>query len=140
MPVRLWREGRWELPLVFAGSSAAAAGGAAALATPPGDARLARLTALAGTLVEGAATQLMVRRAGPAGRPLRNGRLALAAKTLSGAGALTTAVVGGRRRAFARAGGAMLVAGELLERAAVIRAGIRHAQRVLPARWPLPQG
>jgi hypothetical protein len=67
-------EARRELPFVFAGSAAASAGVAAAIATPPAEAGAARRLAIAGALLELAATKAMERRLGQLlGGPYRQG-------------------------------------------------------------------
>jgi len=128
--VPLWHEGRHELPFVFGGSSAAGAGALAALITPHEHAGPARRLAAIGTVIEGAASQLMERRLGHLAEPLRSGhagRLAGAAKILTTSGAVLTGVLGARRPRTARAGAAMVLAGEVVERWSVFRAGFQSA-------------
>jgi DMSO reductase anchor subunit len=148
--VPLWHEGRRELPFVFGGSSLAAAGAVATILTPHEYASAARRLTVGGTVVEGAATQLMEARLGELAEPLRHGRIAWSAKVLATAGAGLTALRGSRRPLVARAGAAMVLAGEVLERLAVFRAGFasaanptytvgpqrRRAPRSIPAHAP----
>ena len=128
--VPLWHEGRRELPFVFGGSSAAGAGALATLITPHEHAGPARRLAAMGTVIEGAASQVMERRLGHLAEPMRTGqagRLAWAAKILATSGAVLTGVLGARRPRAARAGAAMVLAGEILERWSVFRAGSQSA-------------
>ena len=91
----------------------------------------ARRLAVTGAVAEFAAGQLMERRLGervgsayhqgPAGQLLR------AAKALTGAGAATVAL-NGRRRTGAVVGGLAVVAGGLLERWGIFKAGVASAQ------------
>lgn len=128
--VPLWHEGRHELPFVFGGSSAAGAGALATLITPHEHAGPARRLAAVGTVIEGAASQVMERRLGHLAEPMRTGhagRLAWAAKILATSGAVLTGVLGARRSRTARAGAAMVLAGEIVERWSVFRAGFQSA-------------
>jgi Polysulphide reductase, NrfD len=128
--VPTWHEARRELPFVFAGSAAASAGAAAAIATSPPQAGAARRLAVAGALLELAATKAMEMRLGQLlGEPYRQGaagRFTRLAKGCTAAGAALVAL-GGRRRAGSAVGGGLLLAGSLFERLAVYRAGIQSA-------------
>jgi hypothetical protein len=128
--VPVWHEARRELPFVFAGSAAASAGAAAAVATPPAQAGPARRLAIAGALLELAATKAMETRLGPLlGEPYRQGaagRFTRLAKGCSVAGAAIVALAG-RRRAGSAVGGGLLLAGSLFERMAVHQAGTQSA-------------
>jgi hypothetical protein len=123
-------EARRELPFVFAGSAAASAGAAAAIATPPAEVGAARRLAIAGALLELAATKAMERRLGQLlGGPYRQGaagRFTRLAKGCTEAGAELDGL-GGRMRAGSAIGGGMLLAGSLFERLAVYRAGTQSA-------------
>ena len=128
--VPVWHEARHELPFVFGGGSAAGAGALAVLITPHENAGPARRLAAIGTLIEGAASQVMERRLGDLAGPIRTGqagRSAWAAKLLATTGALLTGVVGSRRPRAARAGAGMVLAGEIIERWSVFRAGFQSA-------------
>jgi hypothetical protein len=128
--VPVWHEARRELPFVFAGSAAASAGAAAAIATPPAEAGAARRLAVAGALLELAATKAMEMRLGQLlGEPYRQGaagRFTKLAKGCTAAGAALVAL-GGRRRASSAVGGGLLLSGSLFERMAVYRAGTQSA-------------
>jgi hypothetical protein len=128
--VPVWHEARRELPFVFAGSAAASAGAAAAIVTPPAQAGAARRLAVAGALLELAATKAMEMRLGQLlGEPYRQGaagRLARLAKGCNAAGGALVALAG-RRRAGSAVGGGLLLAGSLFERLAVYRAGTQSA-------------
>jgi polysulfide reductase-like protein len=128
--VPAWHEARRELPFVFAGSAAASAGAAVALASPARSAGPARRFALAGAVLELAATEVMERRLGLVGEPYHEGeagRFSRLAKALTASGAAVTALAG-RRRAGAIAGGALLLGGGVAERWAVYRAGFQSTR------------
>jgi hypothetical protein len=128
--VPVWHEARRELPFVFGASAAATAGAAATIATPPASAGPARALAAGGGFAALAGAALMERRLGDLGEPYRRGRASLYARLAKGAlatGAAVVAVSGGRSRTAARAGSAALLAGSLLERWAVFRAGFQSA-------------
>jgi hypothetical protein len=128
--VPVWHEARRELPFVFAGSAAASAGAAAAIVTPPAQAGAARRLAVAGALLELAATKAMEMRLGRLlGEPYRQGaagHLTRLAKGCNAAGGALVALAG-RRRAGSAVGGGLLLAGSLFERLAVYRAGTQSA-------------
>ena len=138
--VPLWHEGRRELPFVFGASSAAGAGALGALITPHEAAGPARRLAILGTAAEGIASQVMEKRLGELADPLcrgKGGRLAWPAKTLACAGAGLLVGWGRRRPLAARAGAAMVLAGEVLERLAVFGAGFESAAN--PTHTIVPQ-
>ncbi len=125
--VPVWHEARRDLPLVFAASSAASAGAAAAILTPVGDAGPARRLAVGGALIELGAVEFMKRRLGKflaepyeGGKPGRSDKLS---KALSGIGAAITAFAGRKSRTAAIAGGALILAGAVLERWSIYEAG-----------------
>ncbi len=124
--VPVWHEGRHELPLVFAASSAASAGGAAAALTRAPLARPARRLAILGALAEVAATKVMERRMGElVAEPYSKGaggRYASLSQTTTLAGAVLMAVAG-RRRFGAIAAGSLLLAGSWCKRFSVYHAG-----------------
>ena len=123
--IPVWHRARHHLPFVFAGSAAASAGAAASALVPPEDSGPARLLAIFGSVMELAAGTLMERSLGEEARHYHEGpakEAALAARVLTGTGALVMAVAG-RRRPFAVAAGAMILGGSLAERFAVLRAG-----------------
>jgi formate-dependent nitrite reductase membrane component NrfD len=124
--VPVWHEARHELPFVFAMSSAMSAGSATAIA---GGGEPARRLALAGAAGDLGSSVVMERRLGELGEPYRQGtagRLAMAAKGLTAAGAVVMAAAG-RRRPGAVAGGALMLVGALATRWAVLAAGRQSA-------------
>ncbi|MBX6762934.1 MAG: polysulfide reductase NrfD [Rubrobacteraceae bacterium] len=130
--VPVWHEARKELPLVFASGAAASAGACAAVFTPVGEAAPARRLAVGGVLAEIGAAELMKRRLGRLlAEPYEKeeaGRYSKLATTLSGAGAAVLGLAGGKNRAAAVAGGAMILAGALCERWSVYKAGFQSAR------------
>jgi DMSO reductase anchor subunit len=129
--VPVWSEARWELPLSFAASAAASAGAAAALATPVEHAAPARRLAIGGALIESAVTEIMEKRLGELGEPYSegvSGKLTMAAKALTVAGAALMAAGARRSRPVVAAGAAALLAGSVCERWAVFKAGFASAE------------
>ena len=138
--VPVWHEGRRLLPASFAGSAAASAGAAAVISTPPRHAAPARRLTVLGAAAELAATEVMERRLGELAEPYRTGaagRLSRAAKALGLAGAAVVAIRGEGSRPAAQAGGAMVIAGSILFRWSVFRAGSQSAAD--PGATVLPQ-
>jgi hypothetical protein len=139
--VPVWHAGRFELPFVFAGSSAASAGAAAAILTAPAEAGPARRLAVAGAVLELLAITRLQRRLGPLlGETYRRGaarrfRSIERGSTLGGAALLATL---GRRRWASVVGGALLIVGSLLGRFATFNAGLESTRDpkyvVLPQR------
>ena len=128
--VPVWHESRHELPFVFGGSAAASAGAAAVLATDVAAAAPARRLAVGGAAGSLAAAGLMERRLGRLGEPYRHGApgvLARASRASTAAGAALMALRGSHGGAPARAAAGLLLAGSLLERWAVFRAGFASA-------------
>jgi hypothetical protein len=129
--IPVWHDARHELPWIFGASASASAGAAACLFLDPDDARPARRLAISGVAVEGALMQTMERRLGEIGAVYREGAartLSRAAKALAGTGAILLAVRGRRSRTAAAAGGALVCAGELCLRYAVVKAGAQSAR------------
>jgi hypothetical protein len=129
--VPVWHDGRHELPWIFGASAVASAGAAAAMVVPPGDAGPARRIAVAGVLAEGALMQAMEQRLGKVGdvyHEAEAGKLSTAAKGLALAGSALLARRGGKGRASAVVGGALVCAGELCLRWAVFKAGFQSAR------------
>jgi formate-dependent nitrite reductase membrane component NrfD len=129
--VPVWHEGRHELPWLFGASAAASAGAAACIFLDPDDAEPARRLAVGGVAAETALLQGMELRLGKVGEVFHRGsagKLNLAAKALAGAGALLLAKRGQRSRAAAVAGGALVCAGEVCLRYAVMQAGRQSAR------------
>ena len=124
-----WHNAQRELPYLFAGSSAASAGGMAMAFTPAAGAGPARRLAMLGAALEVAAFLAMEHRLGEVAGPYddgRAGRLARAAEGCTVSGALLAAMAR-RHRPAAVGAGALLCAGSLLARLAVLRAGFESA-------------
>jgi formate-dependent nitrite reductase membrane component NrfD len=129
--VPAWHDARRELPFVFAASAAGSAGAAAAMLTPVADAGPARRFTFGGVTMSLLALEVMHRRRGVTMEPYRSGpagRLSAWARALTATGAVVTTVLGRRRRSAAVVGGAVVLAGALCERFAVVRAGSQSAQ------------
>ncbi len=127
--VPAWHGARGELPYLFAASAGASAGAAALALTPVAENGPARCWAVAGALGEVAASTIMERRLGELAEPYHTGRAGILSKAAS-ACALAGAAVGllrGRRRRGAIISGALVAAGSLLERFAVLEAGRQSA-------------
>ena len=124
-----WHGARRELPFLFAGSATAAAAGAALVLTPTADAAAARRLAAVGGAMEIGASKAMEHRLGHGvGAPYLDGeagRLAKAATALTAGG--TVLLMGARRHWVARTAGTLLMAGSLLTRISVFRAGFESA-------------
>jgi formate-dependent nitrite reductase membrane component NrfD len=125
--VPAWHEAHRELPFLFVGGAMAASGALAVMFVPVEDAAPVRRLALVGAALEMAAARAMERNLPEdAARPYRAGRtgkVTKAAFALTAAGAALVATWGRRRRAGALVGGAVLMAGALVERFAVMDAG-----------------
>ncbi len=125
-----WHGARGELPFLFASSATAAAGGLGMIVSPVRESAPARRMAVAGALGEVAASKLMERRLGELGEPYRHGPAGMLSKAAT-ASMLAGAAVGllrGRRRSAAIGSGALVMAGSLLERFAVLEAGRQSAR------------
>ena len=130
--VPAWHEAGRELPFLFVGGASATSGALGVMLAPIEDAAPARRLALVGAAVEMCAARMMERnlpeevarpyRAGPTGKVTK------AALGLTAAGAALVASWGRRRRAGALVGGALLMAGALVERYAVVDAGRASAR------------
>jgi len=129
--VPTWHEARRELPFVFAGSAAAAAGGVAMTFTPVVEAGPARRLAASGAALELLAAQVLERRLGLVGEPLRTGRAGrlLRVATLVSAGGAVLGTLGGRRsRAAAALGGTAMAVGSACTRFGIFYAGVAAAE------------
>jgi DMSO reductase anchor subunit len=145
--VPAWHEARYELPFAFAGGSAMAAGGAAAILTPGPDGAPARRLAIVGAATETAALEVMRRRLGELAEPYESGaagkleRVTLAAA--AGGGLLLAVAEARRSRALGVVGSLMTVAGSMIGRWTVFRAGFQSAESpeytVVPQRQRLTQ-
>ncbi len=123
--VPAWHEVHRELPFVFGGSASAAAGGVAQMFAPADEAAPAARLASVGAVLELAATEVMVRRAGMVAEPYskgRTGRIMQASKALTVTGLVAT-VAGSRLPGVRRLGGLALAAGSLALRFGVFEAG-----------------
>jgi formate-dependent nitrite reductase membrane component NrfD len=133
--VPAWHEARQELPFVFTTGAAMSAGAAATMLAPLDEAVAARRLAVGGAATELVLITVMERRlkAAGVGDAFHEGRVERydrAATVLMVAGGALLTVLGGRSRAAAVAGGALITAGAVAERWAVFRAGFRSAARV----------
>jgi hypothetical protein len=129
--VPVWHEARRELPWIFGASAAASAGAAASLFSHPRDAGPARRLAVAGVLAEGALMQAMQLRLGGLSEVYRQGQartFSRAARGMATAGAVLLATRGRKSRGAAVLGGALVCAGELSLRWAVVKAGKQSAR------------
>jgi formate-dependent nitrite reductase membrane component NrfD len=129
--VPVWHEARHELPWLFGASAAASAGAAACVFLDPGEAGPARRLAVGAVAVEGALMQTMELRLGEVGEVYHHGtaaKLSWAAKGLAGAGSVLLATRGRRSRGAAALGGALVCAGEVCLRYAVMQAGRQSAR------------
>jgi formate-dependent nitrite reductase membrane component NrfD len=129
--IPVWSEARDELPWLFGASAAASAGAAVTMLVPARSAGPARRTAIAGTVAELALMEAMQRRLGFVGEVYRQdeaGRFGRIAKACAATGAGLLAWKGGRSRAAATAGGALVLAGEVALRWSVFKAGFQSAR------------
>jgi len=128
--VPVWHGARRELPFVFIGSAAASAGAAAVLMTPPEDAGPARRMAVLGGALELAAARVMERHLGElVGEPYAKGASGFAkAAAVGTATGMAFMMLAGRQRSAALAAGGLLLAGSLLQRWAVFKAGQESAR------------
>lgn len=127
--VPVWHEARRELPLVFVGSALSAAGSMLLLAMPQGSAT-ARTAATVGMATELVSSRRMESRLGELAEPYHEGtagRFSRAARLAGGAG-LALTLLAGRRRTPRLTGAALMLAGSLLERWAIFRAGFQSAE------------
>jgi formate-dependent nitrite reductase membrane component NrfD len=129
--VPIWHEGRRELPFVFGMSAGASAGAAATLFLRPRDAGPARRLAIGAAVAEAGIMLAMEKRLGMLAEPYHkglSGKLSIASKvaTLAGASVL---VRGGRRsRGAAVAGSSLVLTGAMLLRWGVFKAGFASAR------------
>ena len=129
--VPVWHEGRHELPWLFGASACGSAGAAACAFLDPDDAAPARRLAIGGVAAEAVAMHAMEFRLGAVGEVYHRGpagKLAWAAKSLAGTGALLLARRGPRSRRAAVLGGMLVCAGELCLRWSVFKAGFQSAR------------
>jgi hypothetical protein len=125
-----WHEAYPQLPFVFAGSALASASGVGLLAAPLVESGPARRIAVAGTLMEVAASRRIEATLGLVSEPYtqgRAGRLLRAARGLSVAGA-AGAILGRRSRLISAMSGAALVAAAALTRFGIFEGGVASAK------------
>ena len=129
--VPTWEAGRGHLSYLFVSSASLAAGGAAMVTTPVAETRPARLLAAAGVVGDLVSMRRMKASMHPLeAEPLetgRAGRLLTWAERLAVAGGIG-AVLGGRNRYLAAAGGAALLASSALTRFGVLYAGLESVE------------
>jgi hypothetical protein len=135
-----WHEAYPELPFVFAGSALASGAGAGLLAASGGEARPARRLAVAGTVIELAASRRIQARLGLESEPYRSGnagRLLRAGGILTAAG-VAGAVLGRRSRTVSALSGVALLAASALTRFGIFAGGVASTKdpryTVLPQR------
>jgi hypothetical protein len=129
--VPVWHHAHRELPYLFGASSLAASGGFAAAVSSPAEAGPARLTGVAGAVLEQIIDTAVHKRLGMVAEPLsqgRAGRYLTASRWSTRAGAALLAVSAVRRnRALDIAGGVALTAGSLFARLGYFHAGTTSA-------------
>ena len=129
--IPVWHEARHELPWLFGASASATSGAASTLLLPPAEAGPARRFAVGGAIAELVWTQLMERRLGFVGEVYKRdeaGRAARIAKTCTALGTGLLAWRGGRSRAAAIGGSALILAGGAAMRWSVYKAGFASAK------------
>ncbi|MFI6491608.1 NrfD/PsrC family molybdoenzyme membrane anchor subunit [Streptomyces sp. NPDC050564] len=144
--VPAWHDAHRELPHLFAASATAAAAGMALVVGPTSENTPARWAGGLAALAETAVTEAAERRLGLVAETYREGRagvLLRTARTLTVAGALGGAVLGGRCRAAAALSGLALLTGSACTRFGVFAAGIASAEdpkyTVVPQREQVEQ-
>jgi hypothetical protein len=141
-----WHEAYPTLPFVFAGSALASGAGAGLIAAPLDESGPVRRLAVAGAVLELAATHRVEHGMGLLSEPYHEGKAAplmKAARTLTALGA-AGAVLGRRSRVVSALSGAALLAGSLATRFGVYEAGVHSAKdpkyTVVPQRERLAAG
>ncbi|WP_406176531.1 NrfD/PsrC family molybdoenzyme membrane anchor subunit [Streptomyces sp. NBC_00996] len=144
--VPAWHDAHRELPHLFAASATAAAAGMALVVGPTSENTPARWAGGLAALAETAVTEAAERRLGLVAETYREGRagvLLRTARTLTVAGALGGAVLGGRCRAAAALSGLALLTGSACTRFGIFAAGIASAEdpkyTVVPQREQVEQ-
>ncbi|WP_406690916.1 NrfD/PsrC family molybdoenzyme membrane anchor subunit [Saccharopolyspora sp. ID03-671] len=117
-----WHEGYRELPFVFAGSALTSAG-AVGMVGAPAEAGPARRMAVAGAVLELAASRRMESRMGLAAEAYRTGRAGGVLRAARAATAAGAALALSRRRPAGLAAGALLTLGAIATRYGVFEAG-----------------
>jgi hypothetical protein len=141
-----WHAAWPELPFVFGGSALASGAATGLIGAPLAQSGPARRMAVAGAVLELAATQRVEHGHGLLSEPYRQGRpakLLRAARGLTLAGAIGAAA-GGRSRVVSALAGLSLLAGSLATRFGVFEAGLESAKdpkyTVIPQRERLQAG
>ncbi len=125
-----WHQGYRELPFVFVGSAAAASGGLGLIGASLRDSGPARRLAVGGAVLDLVAEHLREPAMGLAAEPLYQGtagKLMLASKVLTAAGAIAAAA-GHRSRVVSAVAGVMLLAGSACTRFGIFHAGQASAK------------
>jgi hypothetical protein len=126
-----WHEARQELPWLFGSSASATSGAASTLLLPPAEAGPARRLAVGGAIGELVLSQLMEKRLGFVGEVYKQGEAGKAARVAKACTALGAGLLGwkgGRSRAAAVTGSALVLAGGAAMRWSVYKAGFQSAQ------------
>jgi formate-dependent nitrite reductase membrane component NrfD len=129
--VPAWHEARYELPFAFAGGAAMSAGAAAALLLRDSAGGPARRLAIIGAASEATAMEIMQRRLGELAEPYQTGTAGILEKATmaaaGGGGLLMTLAELRKSRPTGIAAGALILAGAMLGRFMVYRAGFQSA-------------
>ncbi len=129
--VPAWHAAHEELPFIFTASAAASAGGLGMIVSPVSEAAPARRLAMAGAVIELAASRRLESRLGVVGEAYLSGKAhdhLTKASTLTAAGVLASMLLGRRSRAVAVASGLALLAGGFYERLGLLEAGRQSAK------------
>jgi hypothetical protein len=129
--VPAWHEAHEELPFIFTSSAMASAGGLGMIVAPVSEAAPARRLALAGAVIELAASRRVENRLGLVGESFTTGTAhgdLSRASTLTTVGVLGSVLLGRRSRVVAAACGMSLLAGGLYERLGLLEAGRASAR------------
>jgi hypothetical protein len=128
--IPVWHQSRRTLPFVFAAGAGLSAGAAGVILTPTHAAGAARRLAVAGSLAEMAAKELMEHRLGELGEPYKLNPARTLGHVGRGcllAGSALLAARGSTSRAAAATAGGLLLAGALSARWSVFKAGFQSA-------------
>jgi hypothetical protein len=126
--VPVWHDAHRELPAVFAASSCASAGAAAVLLGHEGSTGPARRLAVLGGVAGVGLSQVMEKRLGMVGEPYHTGPSGRYMRASKASTALGVVGVAAGKGVVRRAGAGMVLAGALLERFAIFKAGFESAK------------
>lgn len=129
--VPAWHDAHEELPFIFTSSAMASAGGLGMIVAPVEEAAPARRLAMAGAVIELAASRRVETRLGLVGEAFMTGkahRYLSRASALTAAGVLASTLAGRRSRIVSIAAGVALLAGGLYERLGLLEAGRTSAK------------